>query len=235
MLQHTPSSIFKGTIAMSRDTTGLSEDLVAYIREVGMRQDPHLAALREETASHTMARMQISPEQGQFMTLLIKLMGARKTLEVGVFTGYSAMVVAKAMGPGGRVVALDVNAEYTAIARRHWQNAGVADRIDLRLAPAADSMKRMIQDGESGTYDFAFIDADKENYDVYYENALVLLRQGGLIAIDNVLWHGQVVDPSDTTPATTALRAISRKIHGDSRVEVSMIPIGDGLTLVLKR
>jgi len=220
---------------MSRETTGLSEGLANYLHQVGMRDDPHLAALREETANHPMARMQISPEQGQFMTLLIKLMGARKTLEVGVFTGYSALVVAKAMGQDGRVVALDVSEEYTTIARRHWQKAGVADRIDLRLAPAGESMKKMIENGEGGTFDFAFIDADKENYDTYYEYALVLLRQGGIIAIDNVLWHGQVIDPSDITPATTALRAINKKIHGDNRVELSMVPIGDGLTLALKR
>jgi predicted O-methyltransferase YrrM len=220
---------------MSRETLGLSAPLSDYLRAVGMREDADLAALRAETASHTMARMQISPEQGQLMALLIRMLGARKTLEVGVFTGYSAMVVAKAMGPQGRVVALDVSEEFTAVARRHWAKAGIAERIDLRLAPAADSLKKLIAAGESGTFDFAFIDADKENYDTYYEASLTLLRKGGLIAIDNVLWSGAVIDPSDTTAATAALRKINQKIHGDARVEVSMVPIGDGLTLALKR
>jgi len=202
---------------------------------VGMREDKDLAALRAETAKHTMARMQISPEQGQLMALLVKLLGARKTLEVGVFTGYSAMVVAKAMGPQGRVIGLDMSEEYTTIARRHWAKAGVADQIHLRLAPAMESLKNIIDAGESGTFDFVFIDADKENYDIYYEHALTLLRQGGLIAIDNVLWHGQVVDDADTTDATQALRAINKKVHGDERVDIVMVPIGDGLTLALKR
>ncbi|TAL00289.1 MAG: methyltransferase domain-containing protein [Rhodospirillaceae bacterium] len=219
---------------MSRDTIGLSEGLTAYLRSVGMREDADLAALRAETASHTLATMQIAPEQGQLMALLARMLGARKTLEVGVFTGYSAMVVAKAMGPQGRVIALDVSEEFTAIARRHWAKAGIADRIDLRLAPAADSLKKLIAAGESGTFDFAFIDADKGNYDTYYEHALTLLRRGGLIAIDNVLWGGKVIDPENKTTDTAALRALNTKIHSDKRVEVSMVPVGDGLTLALK-
>jgi len=182
-----------------------------------------------------MARMQISAEQGQLMGMLIRMLGARKTLEVGVFTGYSAMVVAKAMGPQGRVVGLDVSEEYTAVARRHWEKAGIAGQIDLRLAPAAKSLEKMIAAGESGTYDFAFIDADKESYDTYYEHSLKLLRQGGLIAIDNVLWNGSVIDANNQTADTVAIRAINKKIHADARVDVSMIPIGDGLTLALKR
>lgn len=168
------------------------------------------------------------------MALLIKLIGARKTLEVGVFTGYSAMAVAKAMGPGGRVIALDVNVDFTAIARRHWAKAGVADRIDLRLAPGLDSLAALIAAGDAGTFDFAFIDADKTNYDGYYEACLRLVRRGGLIAIDNVLWSGAVADPSDTTADTLALRALNAKIHGDTRVEASLVPIGDGLTLALR-
>jgi len=220
---------------MSRETIGLSEPLAAYLRSVGMREDADLAALRAETANHTMARMQISAEQGQLMGMLIRMLGARKTLEVGVFTGYSAMVVAKAMGPQGRVVGLDVSEEYTAVARRHWEKAGIAGQIDLRLAPAAKSLEKMIAAGESGTYDFAFIDADKESYDTYYEHSLKLLRQGGLIAIDNVLWNGSVIDAKNQTADTVAIRAINKKIHADARVDVSMIPIGDGLTLALKR
>jgi predicted O-methyltransferase YrrM len=216
---------------MSRDTINLSGPLLAYVRSFGVHEDADLAALREATANHTSADMQISPEQGSLMALLVHILGARKTLEVGVFTGYSAMVVAKAMGPQGQVVALDISEEFTAIARRHWAKAGVADRIDLRLRPAADSLKALVATGESESFDFAFIDADKENYDTYYEYALQLVRRGGLIAIDNVLWGGKVVDPTDQAPDTVAIRAINEKIHGDSRVDATLIPIGDGLTL----
>ena len=220
---------------MSRETLGLSEGLSTYMHKVGMREDESLRLLREETAAHPMARMQISPEQGQFMALLMELIGARRTFEVGTFTGYSAMCVARAMGPTGRVVALDVSEEFTAIARRHWAKAGIADRIDLRLAPAADSLQAMVAAGESGTYDFAFIDADKTGYDTYYEYALKLLRVGGLIAVDNVLWSGRVIDPTDTSADTTALRALNEKIVADQRVTMTLLPIGDGLTLARKR
>jgi caffeoyl-CoA O-methyltransferase len=219
---------------MSRESINLSGPLQAYVRSVGMREDADLAALREETAHHPWAGMQISPEQGQLMALLVRLLGARKTLEVGVFTGYSAMVVAKALGPKGKVVALDINEEFTAIARRHWAKAGIADRIDLRLQPATESLEALAAGGESNTFDFAFIDADKGNYDAYYEYALQLVRRGGLIAIDNVLWQGKVIDSTDQTVDTVAIRAINQKIHDDRRVEASMVPIGDGLTLALK-
>ena len=219
---------------MSRDSINLSDPLQAYVRRFGMREDADLAALREETANHPSAGMQIAPEQGQLMALLVRLLGARKTLEVGVFTGYSAMVVAKAMGPKGKVVALDVSEEFTAIARRHWTKAAIADRIELRIRPATDSLKGLVAAGESNTFDFAFIDADKANYDIYYEYALKLVRQGGLIAIDNVLWQGNVADSTDQSVDTVAIRAVNQKIHDDSRVETSMVPIGDGLTLALK-
>jgi predicted O-methyltransferase YrrM len=219
---------------MTRDTISLSAPLQAYIRSVGVREDADLAALREETARHPRAMMQISPEQGHLMALLVRILGARKSLEVGVFTGYSAMVVAKAMGAKGKVVALDVSEEFTAVARRHWTKAGIAERIDLRLRPAADSLKALIAAGESDTFDFAFIDADKENYDIYYEYAVKLVRRGGLIALDNVLWNGQVIDPTDQTPDTVAIRAINQKIHGDSRVDATLVPISDGLMLALK-
>jgi predicted O-methyltransferase YrrM len=219
---------------MSRDSITLSGPLQAYVRSFGMREDADLAALREETANHPWAMMQISPEEGQLMAVLVRVLGARKTLEVGVFTGYSALVVAKAMGPAGKVIALDISEEFTAIARRHWAKAGIADRIDLRLRPAIESLDALVAAGESNTFDFAFIDADKSNYDAYYEYALKLVRRGGLIAIDNVLWDGKVIDSSDQSAHTVAIRAINRKIHGDSRVEVSMVPIGDGLTLALK-
>lgn len=220
---------------MSRDTIGLTPTLLAYIRSVGVREDADLAALREETANHPLATMQISPEQGHLMALLVRILGARKSLEIGVFTGYSSMVVAKAIAPHGKVVALDVSDEFTLIARRHWAKAGVADRIDLRLGPAADSLKAMVATGESSTFDFAFIDADKPSYDKYYEYALQLVRRGGLIAIDNVLWGGKVTDATDHTADTIAIRAINQKIHVDPRVDATLIPISDGLTLALRR
>jgi predicted O-methyltransferase YrrM len=219
---------------MSLQTINLTEPLQDYIRRLGMREDADLVALREETAKHPRAQMQIGPEQGHLMALLVRLLGARKCLEVGVFTGYSAMVVAKAMGRGGKVVALDVSEEFTAIARRHWAKAGVSDQIDLRLRPAAESLKAMVAANEVETFDFAFIDADKTNYDTYYEYALKLVRRGGLIAIDNVLWSGNVIDPTDQTADTIAIRAINQKIHQDGRVDATLLPIGDGLTLALK-
>lgn len=218
---------------MSRQIT-LTGPLQDYIRRLGMREDADLAALRQETAEHAYAQMQISPEQGHFMAILVRLLGARKCLEVGVFTGYSAMIVAKAMGRGGKVVALDVSEEFTAIARRHWTQAGVSDQIDLRLKPAADSLKAMLAAKEEGSFDFAFIDADKNNYDTYYEYALKLVRRGGLIAIDNVLWSGAVVDAADKSADTLAIRALNKKIHADTRVDATLLPVGDGLTLALK-
>ncbi len=220
---------------MSRDTINVTGDLIAYIRSVGVHEDADLATLREETARHPHAMMQIAPEQGAFMGLLVRMLGARKTLEIGVFTGYSAMVVAKAMGPEGRVLALDVSEEFTAVARRHWANAGVADRIELRLRPAAESLKAVLAAGAAETFDFAFIDADKASYDTYYEYALKLVRRGGLIAIDNVLWNGQVIDPTDQSVDTVAIRALNKKVHADTRVNAVLVPIGDGLTLALKR
>ncbi len=224
---------------MSASSMGLSDAVLAYLRRVGMREDDDQRALREATlsdpASSNVARMQISPEQGQFMTLLIEMLGAKRCLEVGVFTGYSAMTVAKAMGPEGRVVALDVSEKFTSIARKHWQKAGVAEQFDLRLAPAVDSLNAMIKAGEQNTFDFAFIDADKENYLNYYEAALELVRPGGVIAIDNVLWGGSVADETDQSDNTVAIRSLNDALSKDERVTVSMVPIGDGLTLARKR
>ncbi|MCB1623544.1 MAG: class I SAM-dependent methyltransferase [Pseudomonadales bacterium] len=219
---------------MSRNTINLSDPLRDYIRTVGMHEDADLVRLREETARHPAANMQISPEQGHLMSLLVRMLGARKTLEIGVFTGYSAMVVAKALGPNGKVLALDVNEAYTNIARRHWASAGIAERIDLRLAPAADTLRALIATGEAASFDFAFIDADKENYATYYEHALRLVRRGGVIAIDNVLWAGKVIDASDQTKDTVAIRALNEQVHGDKRVDATVLPVGDGLTLALK-
>jgi O-methyltransferase len=190
--------------------------------------------LRAETAALPLAVMQISPEQGQFMAMLLRLSGARRCLEVGTFTGYSAAVCALALPDDGRLTALDVSEEWTAMARRYWQKAGVAHKIDLRLAPAADSMRTLLAAGEA-TYDFLFIDADKPNYATYYELGLRLVRPGGLIAFDNVLWGGLVVDPRATDESTAALRALNERLQGDERVDICMVPIGDGVTLARRR
>jgi predicted O-methyltransferase YrrM len=181
-----------------------------------------------------MSQMQIAPEQGQFMALLVQLIGAKKTLEVGVFTGYSSLSVALALPADGRIIACDVSEEYTAIARRYWQAAGVAEKIDLRIAPALDTLDHLLATGHEATFDFAFIDADKGNYDGYYERSLQLVRPKGLIAIDNVLWSGKVADDEIQDNQTQKLRQINQKLHGDPRVQISMVPIADGLTLALK-
>ena len=220
---------------MSSRTLNLDDRLIDYLRSVSVKDTPILAKLRAETAKQKMAVMQISPEQGQFMALLVELMGARRTIEIGTFTGYSALVVAMALPAQGRVVACDVSEEWTSIGRRHWAEAGVAHKIDLRLGPAAKTLDAMIEAGESALYDFAFIDANKEDYDAYYERCLVLLRQGGIVAIDNVLWSGKVADDEVHDKDTDAIRALNAKIAGDVRVTSCMLPIGDGLTLCRKR
>ena len=220
---------------MSSQTINLDSQLYDYLLSTSVREPEILYQLRQETASHPGARMQISPEQGQFMRLLVQLLGAKKTLEVGVFTGYSSLSVALALPADGKIVACDVSEEFTAIARRYWQQAGVADKIDLRLAPGLETLDALLADGQAGTFDFAFIDADKENYDGYYERSLQLLRPGGLIAIDNVLWSGRVANPQVQDESTQAIRALNKKLHDDQRVTLSLVPIGDGLTLALKR
>ena len=220
---------------MSSRTLNLDDRLIDYLRSVSVKDTPILAKLRAETAKQKMAVMQISPEQGQFMALLVELMGARRTIEIGTFTGYSALVVAMALPAQGRVVACDVSEEWTSIGRRHWAEAGVAHKIDLRLGPAAKTLDAMIESGESALYDFAFIDANKEDYDAYYERCLVLLRQGGIVAIDNVLWSGKVADDKVHDKDTDAIRALNAKIATDARVTSCMLPIGDGLTLCRKR
>jgi predicted O-methyltransferase YrrM len=182
-----------------------------------------------------MSIMQISPEQGQFMGLLVKLLKAKKTLDIGVFTGYSSLVIALALPEDGKVIACDRDPESTAIARRYWQAAGVEPKIDLRLAPALETLEQLIAEGEAGSVDFAFIDADKRNYSNYYERALTLLRPGGVVAIDNVLWSGSVADPEVTDNRTIAIREFNQKLHQDSRVEISMLPLADGLTLAMKQ
>ena len=220
---------------MSRQSIGLDDRLYDYLLGASLREPPALARLREETAAHPRAGMQIAPEQGQFMQLLLRLMDARRVLEVGVFTGYSSLAMALALPPEGRILACDVSEEYTAIARRHWAAAGVSDRIELVLAPARDTLDARLAAGEAGSYDFAFIDADKGGYLDYYERLLALLRPGGLIAVDNTLWDGAVADPADCSPDTVALREFNACLHEDERVDLSLVPIGDGLTLARKR
>jgi caffeoyl-CoA O-methyltransferase len=220
---------------MSNRTVSLDNALYEYLLGASLREHPALARLRAETATHPQVNMQIAPEQGQFMALLVRLMGARRCIEVGVFTGYSSLAVALALPPGGRIVACDVSDEYTTMARRYWAEAGVAGRIDLRLAPALETLDALLAAGEAGRYDFAFIDADKEAYPEYYERLLQLLRPGGLIAVDNTLWDGAVADPADHEPDTVAIRAFNERLHGDERIDLSLVPIGDGLTLARKR
>jgi caffeoyl-CoA O-methyltransferase len=220
---------------MTRRTSHLPDDLYAYLLDVSLREHDVLRKLREETAGLERSNMQIGPEQGQLMALLVELLGARKALEIGTFTGYSALAVALALPEDGRLVACDVSEEWTAVGRRHWDEAGVAHKIDLRLAPALDTLNGLLAKGEADTFDFAFIDADKEGYEAYYERVLRLIRPGGLIALDNTLWEGKVVDPEVTDPDTQAIRAINAKLATDERVTLSLIPVGDGLTLARKR
>jgi len=220
---------------MSNKTLFLHDQLYKYMLSVSLRDTDILNRLREETSYDRMAEMQISPEQGQFMSLLMKLMGAIKTLEVGVYTGYSSLCVALALPPHGRVVACDISEEWTSVARRYWREAGVSTKVELYLAPAITTMDKLLADGQADTFDFVFIDADKENYDGYYERSLRLLRSGGLIVIDNVFWSGRVAAPQVMDKDTVAIRALNDKLQKDERIELSMIPIGDGLTLALKR
>ena len=219
---------------MSHKTFGLSDSLSSYIQSISVQDSEVLVKLREETAKLPGAIMQIAPEQGQFMSLLVQLIGAKKTLDIGVFTGYSSLIVALALPEDGKIVACDVDQYCTAIASRYWQEAGVAEKIDLHLAPALETLDQLIAQGQSDSFDFAFIDADKRNYDNYYEKCLQLIRPGGLIAIDNVLWSGRVADPNDSDKRTMAIRELNQKLHQDPRVKISLLPIADGLTLALK-
>lgn len=216
------------------DTLNLTPSLYQYLLQHSLREHPVLTELRAVTAKMTGAQMQISPEQGQFMALLIQLLGAKKTLDIGTFTGYSALVVALAMPADGQVIACDVSAESSNIAKEFWRKANVENKIHLRLAPALVTLQALIDQGETNTFDFIFIDADKDNYSNYYELALTLLRPGGLVAVDNVLWGGSVADEGATDKQTKAIRALNNKIHLDARVSISMLPVGDGLTLARK-
>ena len=220
---------------MSNRSISLTDSLYEYLLAVSLREPDLLRQLRQETATDPLARMQISPEQGQFMGLLARLTGARRCLEIGVFTGYSSLTLALALPDDARIVACDVSEEWTSVARRYWAAAGVAHKIDLRLAPALETMAGLLAAGEAGRFDFAFLDADKENYPSYYELALELLRPGGLLVADNTLWSGRVADPANTEATTEALRRFNEQLHRDERVDLSLVPIGDGLTLARKR
>lgn len=218
-----------------RKITGFNKRVYNYLLSVSLRETVQLRQLREETANLPMAGMIVPPEQGQFMSFLAQLIGAKKVLEVGVFTGYSSLSVALALPSDGKIVACDVSEEYTNVARRYWAKAGVADKIDLRLAPAMETLDSLIQSKQEGSFDMAFIDADKMNHPAYYERALQLVRSGGLILLDNALWFGKVAYPKYQDKDTQALRMLNQKLHNDERINLSFLPIGDGLILAMKR
>lgn len=220
---------------MARTPTLNDEKLHDYTLATWLRDSDLKRRLREETARLTAGGMQIGPDQGQLMALLARSIRARRALEIGTFTGYSALCVAEALPPDGRLIACDVSADWTAIARRYWQEAGVAEKIDLRLGEAIDTLYRLIGEGQAGTFDLAFIDADKANYERYYEACLLLVRKGGLILIDNVLWGGRVADPAKQDDDTAAIRALNLKLRDDNRIDLALLPVGDGLTAALKR
>lgn len=220
---------------MSLKSTLVTDAVYDYILANSLREPEVLRRLREETAGHSLANMQIAPEQGQFMALLVELTGARRILEIGVFTGYSSTSLALALPADGMLTACDISKKHTDVARRYWEMAGVLDKIDLRIGPALDTLDGLLAEGRAGRYDLAFIDADKVNYDAYYERSLSLLRKGGLIMVDNVLWNGQVADPTFDDEDTQAIRTLNRKIYADSRVGTSLLPVADGITLALKR
>ena len=220
---------------MSNKSIGLSDELHAYLLRVGVREPDILRRLREETAALPMAQMQIAPEEGAFLAVIAQAIGARSYLEIGTFTGYSSLAVALAMPDDARLVCCDISREWTSVARRYWAEAGVADRIDLRLARATKSLEALLDEGREGTFDLCFIDADKASYRDYYERALRLMRTGGLIAVDNVLWSGRVIDERDDDADTIAMRELNDALARDERVTLSMVPIADGVTLARKR
>ena len=219
---------------MSNRTLSLNDRVYDYLLAVSVKESDVLAQLREETAGIEFSEMQIAPEQGQFMALLVRLIGARRALEIGTFTGYSSISIASALPDDGELICCDDSEEWTAMAKKYWRQSGLQDRIQLKLADAIKTLEGLIDAGESGTFDFIFIDADKQNYADYYELSLQLVRDGGLIAVDNTLWSGDVADPSNMEPGTRAIRKFNDIIRQDERVEISLVPIGDGLTLARK-
>lgn len=220
---------------MSNRTLSIDDAIYSYMLSHSLREPDILLQLREETAQHDMARMQIAPEQGQLLSLLIKLLGAQQTIEIGVYTGYSALCVALALPDNGRVIACDINDDWTQIAQRYWHQAGVQNKIELLIAPASKTLERLLKRGNANSFDFAFIDADKPNYINYYETCLKLLRPGGIIAVDNTLWGGDVANSEVNDDDTVAIRQFNDHLYKDERVDISLIPIGDGLTLARKR
>jgi predicted O-methyltransferase YrrM len=220
---------------MSNASIGLSDEVEAYLRSVGVREAEALQRIRERTADMPEHGMQIAPEQGAFMALLVRAIGAKRCLEVGTFTGYSSTAVALALPPDGSLVCCDASREWTDVARIGWADAGVADRIELRLGPGIESLDALLAEGNEGSFDFAFIDADKPNYPGYVDRAAKLVRKGGLIAIDNTLWSGRVADASVKDESTQAIRALNANLAGDERFDLSLVPIGDGLTLLRVR
>ena len=215
-------------------TIRVDASLYRYMLEHSTAEAPTLAALREETARHAQARMQIPTEQGSLMALLCRIGNVRRYLEVGTFTGYSALAVALALPPDGEVVACDISEDFTAVARRYWQRAGVADKIDLRLAPAIDSLQELLAAGRGGSFDLAFIDADKQGYPDYYRKVVDLVRPGGMIMLDNVLWAGEIADPQHPSPDAQAIRRVNQLVANDTRVQATILPVGDGITLAVK-
>jgi caffeoyl-CoA O-methyltransferase len=220
---------------MANDTIQLTDQLYDYLIAVSLREPDVLRRLRAETATLDRASMQMSPDTGQFLAFLIKLIGTKRAIEVGVFTGYSSLAIALALPDDGQLIACDVSDEWTAMGRRFWQEAGVNHKIDLRLAPAVQTLQQLIDEGHQNSFDFIFIDADKPNYATYYEQAYRLVRPGGLICIDNVLWHGRVLDESRQDEGTQAIRVLNKNLYTDERVDLSLVPIGDGVTMLRKR
>ncbi len=222
-------------LCMTKRSIELNDRLYQYLLDHSLRENAIMRRLREATATHELARMQISPEQAQFMALLIELMGARNIIEIGTFTGYSALAMAQALPADGRLICCDISTQWTDTGRPYWREAGVESRIDLRIAPALDTLDALISDAQAGRFDMVFIDADKTAYADYYERALVLLRKGGLILFDNMLWSGRVLDAAVDDEDTQAIRALNARLHGDERISLSLLPVGDGLTLARKR
>jgi predicted O-methyltransferase YrrM len=220
---------------MANKTIGLSDELAAYVVNVGVREPHALAQLREETATLPQHRMQIAPEEGAFLAFLVELIGARRCIEIGTFTGYSSIAIARALPEDGNLVCCDVSEEWTSVARKYWEVAGVADKIDLRLSPALETLDQLLADDREATFDFAFVDADKAGYDGYYERLLLLVRPGGLIAFDNTLWAGAVLDQNAEDEDTRALQALNAKLAGDERISLCLLPVADGVTLARRR